>query len=51
MPKPECCDSTVFYCLAYGLPRCTEDLRALWDAEEIGFASHLFSGNTSNPSE
>ena len=51
MPEPQRCDSTVFYRLAYGLARGSQDFRTLWDTEEIRFASHLFYANTSNPSE
>ena len=49
MPKPECCNSSVFYGLAYGLSRCPEDLRALGDAEEVGFTRHITFADPSNP--
>jgi len=49
MPEPQCCNSSVFYCLAYGLSRGTEDFRALGDAEEIGFTGHVFFADPSNP--
>ncbi len=49
MPEPERCNSPVFYCLAYGLPRGTQDFRTLRDAEEIGLAGHIFFADPSNP--
>jgi hypothetical protein len=39
----------MFYGLAYGLSRCPEDLRALWDAEEVGFTRHICFADPSNP--
>jgi len=49
MPEPQCCNSSMFYCLAYGLSRGAEDLRALWDAEEVGFTRHICFADPSNP--
>ncbi len=49
MPEPQCHNSSVFYCLTYGLSRGAEDLSALWDAEEVGFTRHICFADPSNP--
>jgi len=49
MPKPERCNSPIFYCLAYGLSRGLENFRALWDAEEIGLIRHICFADPTNP--
>jgi len=49
MPKPKRCNSSVFYCLTYGLSRGTQDFRTLRNAEEIRFTGHIFFADPSNP--